>query len=144
MTPVDRSTFAERVAAVERHLSRVESRLPADRTGLEPMSDATDAVVLHLWQAVQLVIDVATSLCVGRGLGVPRTYADAFRALADDGLLERDLADRLARAAGFRNLVVHAYADLDLARVHEAASDGPEDLRAFLSRARDAFDHEPS
>lgn len=139
MTPVDRSTFAERVATVERHLSRVKARLPADPAALEPMSDATDAVVLHLWQAVQVVIDVATSLCVGRGLGVPRTYADAFRALADDGLIERGLADRLARAAGFRNLVVHAYADLDLVRVHEAASTGPADLRAFLGRARDAL-----
>lgn len=139
MTPIDRSTFAERVAAVERHLDRVQSRLPHDPDGLEPMSDTTDVVVLHLWQAVQVVIDIATSLCVQRGLGVPATYGDAFRSLASDGFLDRDLADRLARAAGFRNLVVHAYADLDLVRVHEAASTGPADLWAFLGRARDAL-----
>lgn len=100
------------------------------------MSDNTDAVVLHLWQAVQMIIDIATSVCVSRGLGVPPTYADAFRSLARDDVLTDDLADRLARAAGFRNLVVHAYADLDLARVHEAATSGPADIRAFLKAVR--------
>lgn len=137
MAAVDRTTFAERTAAVERHLSRVQDRLPAEPTELRPMSDTTDAVVLHLWQAVQIVIDIATSVCVSRGLGVPPTYADAFRSLARDGVLAEHLADRLARAAGFRNLVVHAYADLDLVRVHEAATSGPPDLRAFLKAVRD-------
>lgn len=45
-------------------------------------------------------------------------------------------AARLGRAAGFRNLVVHAYADLDLARVHETARYGPDDLLAFLAALR--------
>ena len=36
------------------------------------------------------------------------------------------------RAAGFRNAIAHAYENLDLGRVHEAASKGPDDLRAFL------------
>ncbi len=136
MAALDRATFAERAASVDRHLNRVQERLPADPAELRPMSDGTDAVVLHLWQAVQIVIDIATSVCVRRGLGVPPTYADAFRSLARDDVLPDDLADRLARAAGFRNLVVHAYADLDLARVHEAATSGPADLRAFLKTVR--------
>jgi uncharacterized protein YutE (UPF0331/DUF86 family) len=41
------------------------------------------------------------------------------------------------RAAGFRNVVVHAYATLDMARVHDAATHGPADLRAFLARLVD-------
>jgi uncharacterized protein YutE (UPF0331/DUF86 family) len=52
-------------------------------------------------------------------------------------VLDSALADRLARAAGFRNLIVHAYADLDLRRVHTIATVGPPDLRAFLIAPRD-------
>lgn len=52
-------------------------------------------------------------------------------------LVDRDLAARLARAAGFRNVVVHADADLDLARVHDAATTGTADLVAFLAAIRD-------
>lgn len=48
-----------------------------------------------------------------------------------------DLAGRLARAAGFRNLVVHGYGRLDLQQVHAVATSGPADLRALLAALRD-------
>lgn len=49
-------------------------------------------------------------------------------------MVSSELAQRLARAARFRNLVVHAYAELDLRRVFFVATNGPADLRAFLGR----------
>lgn len=94
-------------------------------------------MVLHLWQAVQIVIDLSLAACLHFKLGTPATYADAFRRLAEAGRLDRELADRLVRAAGFRNVVAHAYERLDMGRVHRAARDGPRDLRAFLAVLRD-------
>lgn len=82
------------------------------------------------------MIDLAVAACVRADVGSPPTYADAFRLLADAELIDGELADRLVRAAGFRNLVVHAYADLHLSLVHEAATSGPADLRAFLAALR--------
>lgn len=137
MTGVDRELLAERTASVLRHLDRVAAHLPTDPADLTPLSAATDTVVLHLWQAVQVVIDLAVSTCVRLGLGSPSTYGDAFRRLAAAGVLDEELAARLGAAAGFRNLVVHAYADLDLQRVHAIASTGPADLRVFLAALRD-------
>ena len=134
---VDLELLAERAAAVQRHLNRVARHLPADPSELRPLSAETDAVVLHLWQAVQVVIDLAVSNCVRLGLGSPPTYAAAFRSLADGGVIDRDLGERLARAAGFCNLIVHAYAELDLRQVHAIALRGPADLRAFLAALRD-------
>ncbi len=134
---IDRELLAERTAAVDRHLRRVAEYLPRHAADLQPLSAETDAVVLHLWQAVQVVIDLAVSSCVRLGLGSPPTYAEAFRILAGAGLISDELAQRLARAAGFRNLVVHAYAEPDLRRVHTAATSGPADFRAFLAALRD-------
>lgn len=137
MPALDREILAERVGTVERHLARVAQRLPEDPKDLRPATDASDAVVLHLWQAVQVVIDLAIALCVQRNFGTPSSHGDAFERLAGGGDLDRPLAQRLAKAAGFRNLIAHAYEKIDMARVHEAASHGPADLRAFLKRARD-------
>lgn len=137
MSGLDPTVLAERTAAVERHLRRVEERLPKDPADLLPSTDESDAVVLHLWLAVQLVIDLGTALCVRLGLGVPESYRDAFERLARGGHLEPGLADRLARAAGFRNVVAHAYEGLDMARVHAAARSGPRDLLDFLRVARE-------
>lgn len=133
MSPIDRAVLAERTLALERHLARVAEKLPPDADGLVASSDASDAVVLHLWQATQLAIDLAVSACVAHGAGTPQSYADAFRRLQTAGLIEGALADRLVRAAGFRNLVAHAYERLDMTRVHHAARTGPVDLRAFVA-----------
>lgn len=118
--------------AVQRHLARVAARLPEDPGQLVAGTDASDAVILHLWQAVQIVIDLAVSACLRLKLGTPDTYADAFRRLGEAGHIEHGLASRLERAAGFRNVVAHAYERLDMARVYRAAREGPDDLRAFL------------
>lgn len=131
----DPESFVERAAAIERHLDRVDARRPDEPSELKPMTDATDAVILHLWQATQGTIDLAISACVGLDLGAPATYAEAFTRLVDAGRLEPALGKRLAAAAGFRNLLVHAYEKLDLAVVWQAATHGPADLRAFINQA---------
>lgn len=133
MSPLDRAVLAERAAALRRHLARVSEKLPPHAEELVASSDATDAVVLHLWQATQIVIDLAVAACVAHQAGTPQGYADAFRRLERAGLIEETLADRLVKATGFRNLVAHAYDRLDLARVHRAATSGPADLLAFVA-----------
>lgn len=125
--------LAERALAIGRHLARVADRLPAGADDLLASTDAADAVILHLWQATQATIDLAVAACVAHGAGTPQSYADAFRRLQNAGLIEEPLASRLVRAAGFRNVVAHAYETLDMARVHQAATTGPADLRAFLA-----------
>jgi uncharacterized protein YutE (UPF0331/DUF86 family) len=141
VTGLDRQVLAERAAVVERHLARVAEKLPARAEELRPMSDASDAVILHLWQAVQIVLDLALSVCARLKLGTPPTYGDAFRRLASAGHLDEQLAVRLAASAGFRN-VAHSYEGIDLGRVYRAASTGPGDLRAFLAAVRDLVERE--
>lgn len=135
MTALDREILAERVAAVERHLKRVKECLPKSEDDFVPTSYASDAVILHLWQAIQLVIDTALSTCVYLDLGSPASYADAFLKLGRNGFLENELAIRLSHAVGFRNRIVHAYEDLDLKKVYAIAQTGPSDLKAFLASA---------
>jgi uncharacterized protein YutE (UPF0331/DUF86 family) len=130
---LDPEVFAERVAAVERHLIRVQNKLPGDRDAFVASTDASDAVILHLWLAVQIVIDMAVSACVRLHLGAPATDADAFEKLAAAGHLESGLARRLTKAAGFRNVIAHAYESIDMGRIYDAAVDGPRDLRGFFT-----------
>lgn len=137
MSPFDSALLAERSMAVARHLRRVADRLPTSAEDLQPATDPSDAVVLHLWQATQIVIDLAMAACLSLKLGTPASYADAFRLLEKAGVIDGGLADRLVRAAGFRNIVAHAYESLDMRRVHEAAVRGPADLTGFLTCLRD-------
>lgn len=62
--------------------------------------------------AIEACIDAAHHVIAAEGLQVAPSNADAFRTLAAAGLLDRELADSMAGAVGFRNVLVHGYADV--------------------------------
>ncbi len=80
------------------------------------------------------MIDLAVSACLFWDLGAPASYAEAFRRLAGAGNIDEALAARLARAAGFRNVIAHVYDQLDMSRVFRAASEGPGTWRRSSRR----------
>lgn len=97
---------------------------PADRERL-------DAVKYTLVTAVEGAIRAAQHLAASESWRVPATNADAFRVLAEHGVVDDVLAEDLARAAGLRNLLVHRYADINDTRV-VAALAGLDALDAYV------------
>jgi uncharacterized protein YutE (UPF0331/DUF86 family) len=63
--------------------------------------------------AIEGCVDIAQHLCASEGWGPPRDNGDAVELLGRHGLLEIDLARRLRRAVGFRNVLVHEYIEVD-------------------------------
>jgi uncharacterized protein YutE (UPF0331/DUF86 family) len=69
------------------------------------------------------------------------TYRETFLRLAAPGILPADLAERIARSAGLRNILVHDYNDADrrivYASIRSCLTDYPqyvEAVDAFLER----------
>ena len=84
--------------------------------------------------SIQICLDIGAHLIAERGLEQPTEYRGVFRSLADAAIIDRELAYRLADAAGLRNLLVHGYADLDDAAVWQALG-RLDDIRAFARAA---------
>lgn len=63
--------------------------------------------------AIEAGVDVAQHVCASEGWGPPRDNGDAVRLLGVHGVLPLDLADRMRRAVGFRNVLVHDYVQVD-------------------------------
>lgn len=72
-----------------------------------------DALKYQLVTAIEACVDVAQHLVASERWTVPDSNADAIRVLADHDVLDRELAASLARAVGFRNVLVHRYVDVD-------------------------------
>jgi uncharacterized protein YutE (UPF0331/DUF86 family) len=130
---LNKELLSSRTAIIERDLIRVADRLPSGVDELCLWTDTSDIVILHLWQAVQVVIDLAAVACIHFRLGAPRNSGEAFQRMAEAGYIEEALAERLMDADHFRNVVAHAYDKLDMDQVYRAAREGPADLREFLA-----------
>ncbi len=130
-------------------LHRILQRLQADIRvlrdyGSRPEDVRVDTVLLgHVKYtfvtALEGVINAAQHVCAADDLGSPDTNANAIRMLVAPGLLERALAERLAKAVGFRNLLVHGYADVDDDRT-VAHLRSVDDLAAFADAMTELLD----
>lgn len=93
------------------------------RTELNTVRDTQHMVLRALYVAAQSAVDLAMHLGADAGLPPAATYQDAFRRLADGGLLERGLAERLAAWAGFRNVLAHSYTSVNYDRAYDALAE---------------------
>ena len=102
----------QKLASIDRCLRAIRDYLGGDLSKLqEPI--VLDAVVLNLQRACEQAIDAACREVSRRGLGVPTDSADAFTLLERERLLSPEVAERMRRMVGFRNVAIHEYRKLD-------------------------------
>ena len=73
-----------------------------------------DALTLNIERACQASIDMAMHVVAERHLGVPQSNAEAFALLEKASIIGAELSKSLRGMAGFRNIAVHQYEELDM------------------------------
>lgn len=134
MNVLDPGLLDERTATLERHLLRIERALPPNEAAFDLNSPEADTVGLHLFQAMQLVLDLAVFACLHFGAPAPSSYDDALARLGHTGRIDNDLSDRMERVATLREAMVHAPEDIDALSLYRAAAVLPDELRSFMAQ----------
>ena len=128
-------------ALIAKKLAAIETALADLRRLAQPHAVRTDLLqrrfVEHTLQiAIQSALDVASHVVSEHRLGEPRTNRELFLLLAQAGWLHAELRDALARMAGFRNVLVHGYDDVDLNVVLDVLEHRLVDLDSFVAAIR--------
>ena len=85
-------------------------------------------------QLVDLAVGVNTQIAAAE-LGVaPDAYGASFASLAEVGAIDRELARALAPSTGLRNVLIHAYLDLDVDRFVSAVPLAREQFAAYVTQ----------
>lgn len=74
-----------------------------------------DAIAMNLQRACELTIDIANHLVKIKKLGLPQDSKDSFALLNRAGIISTEMMTHLQAMVGFRNILVHQYATLNLA-----------------------------
>jgi uncharacterized protein YutE (UPF0331/DUF86 family) len=139
---VDKAIVRRHLMALDAALQRLRRHAGKPMAALLAEPDALWAVERGLQLCAQNSLDVATHLAASSGRDVP-DYAAAIDALAALGVLTADFAARFRDVAGFRNVLVHAYLDVDPARVHAVLNQRLGDFDEFARRVQDYADRQP-
>lgn len=124
-----------KTASIQRCLQRIGSAY-ARETGLAFADDfdKQDIVVLNLMRAAEQAVDLANYLVRKQRLGLPQNSKESFLLLSQSGVITPDLAERLGRMVGFRNIAVHEYQRLDLAKVVDIVEHHLVDFQRFTQQ----------
>lgn len=118
------------VAAVEdlEQLGPLDAaRLRGERTTLR----VVERCLAHLVDLAAQINAHAAAATSGR---TPRDLTESFDLAAAAGVFEQSLADALRASAGMRNVIVHAYAELDLDRVAAAVPMAITGYREYVAQ----------
>lgn len=123
---------------VERHLQDLEDMLAElevlrGRSVDELRADRTSLLALEhaLQRAIQNVLDIAAHILSDMAVNQWEDYREAATKLGEQGVVTSELAERLASMAGLRNILVHGYIDLDVARLASLVDSQLDDFRTF-------------
>ena len=113
----------EAIQTLRRHQGKPVETLASDREELW-------TVERGLQLCAQNALDVATHLAASAGRDVP-DYGAAVDRLGELGVLPRKFAAQFRAVAGFRNVIVHGYLDVDPKVVHRLLNGRLDDFGEF-------------
>jgi uncharacterized protein YutE (UPF0331/DUF86 family) len=130
---VDRDLVIAKAASVRAHLDRIAAKTGDDVQAFLGDPDRQDVVAFNLHLAVENCTDIAAHIISENGWGVPGSTSEMFYILEERGMLDSQLTERMVKAVGLRNLIVHEYGTIDLDRLFVTVRRDLGDLTAFLS-----------
>ncbi|MCB1764848.1 MAG: DUF86 domain-containing protein [Candidatus Competibacteraceae bacterium] len=128
---MDWPLIEQKLESLRRCLRRVEEKCPKDVETLVQDYDAQDILTLNLTRAVQLCVDIGAHLVSGTEFPPPDTMGQTFDILMDAGIIAAELAKRMKKAVGFRNLAIHNYDVINWTIVFAIAHDRLTDFEDF-------------
>lgn len=130
----DADLVAKKLALVETSVRELRTLARLDRL-LHDVKE--ERFVEHTLQiAIQAALDVASHIVSDERLGEPQTNRELFDLLARRAIISATLAGILNDAAGFRNVLVHGYGDVDLSVVRDVVEHRLDDLLSFVALVR--------
>lgn len=116
---VDAETVRRRLRRLDGWVQRLRElgARPRQEFLRDPTAQAAAERLLQV--SIQIVLDIGAHILSDRGVVDWEEYREIPERLARLGVIPNPLAERLARAAGQRNVLVHMYLEIDPERIHE-------------------------
>jgi len=110
---VDKILILRKLAELDEYLVQIKEYITITVDEYSKDWKAQRVVERTLQMMIETCADIAGHIISDKGYRVPATYADTFRVLYENGLLNKELFETLEKMAKFRNLIVHHYDKVD-------------------------------
>lgn len=95
-----------------------------------------------LQMAIEVCLDIAGHIISNKGYRIPTSYADTFRVLFENGVIDEHLLSVLENMARCRNFIVHQYDKIDAEIIVGIMKRNLPDFEAFKEAVLSVLDVE--
>jgi uncharacterized protein YutE (UPF0331/DUF86 family) len=113
------------------YVSTLREYQPYDIEEIRDNRTLRGAVERYMEVSLACMIDICEMIVSSEKLRRPDTYREVILVLGQHEILPEEFARKLAPAAGFRNVLVHMYADIDLEKLYSHLQNDIDDLELF-------------
>ena len=139
---VDRQILENLLNKLQKTLSKLE-RMEFSPEELNEKVDVQDLVDRRLQVAIECCIDMAAHLASGLNLPGQDTAGEVFKLLAEEKILDRKLSEKLSKACGLRNILVHEYLTINYNLVFQNYKYNLTNLKEFAIAVVDFLEKNP-
>lgn len=125
------ATIENKISAIRKYLKILERYKKFSQEEIENDVDRRGAVERYLYLACQAAIDLAEAFISYRNFRKPTTFGETFQILSEEDVIPHELAEKLMKMAGFRNIIAHDYEIVSYAIVMDTLKNGSRDLEEF-------------
>jgi uncharacterized protein YutE (UPF0331/DUF86 family) len=130
---VDRRKLSSRLQLLESYLTELRSLRNVSREEFLREGRIHHLAERFLHLASECVLDIAQHIIADEGYVQAPTNKATMDVLQEEGVLEPELAKRMRRWMGFRNVLVHLYADIDHGKSYDVIQNDLADLEEFAA-----------
>jgi len=131
MSPIDKKTITEKLKLLDEVISKLEKIKAMAAKNFLTDFYISDAAIRNLTLGIEIIVDAGNHLLAEKFHDSAKTYKDVIIKLGDNGIVPQEFANENVKMPDFRNLVIHAYIDLDLDKVYDYLQKAPDIFRQF-------------
>lgn len=129
---IDREIIEGRVDLITENLRYLRETARLGVADFAANFEKIQATKHSLQEAIEACLDIANHIIAGVGFPRAEEYSEFFTRLSKEGVIDDNLADRLAEMAKFRNLLVHRYGNVDSKRLHDILNHNLDDIQEYV------------
>ncbi|MEW6233559.1 MAG: DUF86 domain-containing protein [Chloroflexota bacterium] len=116
---VNREKVEVLIRQQQEYLKHLRALAQVDKERFVSDPDKTGAAKYYCLVAIETCIDICNHIISAERFRAPLDYADAFTVLGEEKVFPQEFTRTLEKMAGFRNRLVHVYAQIDDHLVYE-------------------------
>jgi uncharacterized protein YutE (UPF0331/DUF86 family) len=130
---VDIESIVERLQSLEEYTDYLKELRKIPFSAIKSDIKNRWAIERGLLLAIECILDIGSHIIAEEKLGRPKDYTEIIDILGEQNIIPKEFASQIRGIAGFRNILVHGYIEVDIDKVYEYLQKAPEQFDQFRS-----------